>query len=242
MKIILFSTLSILSYGGALLVTQRKYKLFLKGGELRLAVICNRPRYNSLFFFAFTGATPFPLLFGLMFDQVCLVWQETCDDEQGSCWIYDNRVLGKRLMYMIITVKTISTFGFFISFLVYKPPKDDLDSDMSESIDISSKGQLEADARTVDTMLDPESNVKWTASYDIDNNHEMANRDHDPLGDSSHITAQANEPIIMDASDTERTPISNGNVPMDCSYSDTTPLTNEHLTIHSTHSDNESSL
>ena len=81
----------------------------------------------------FPGAVPFPLLFGLMFDQVCLVWQQTCNDEQGSCWIYDNQSLGKRLMYMIIAVKILSTSSFLGAFLVYKPPinndKGDSNSD-----------------------------------------------------------------------------------------------------------------
>lgn len=38
------------------------------------------------------GSIPGPIVFGVIFDATCKLWQESeCSGEQGSCWIHDSK-------------------------------------------------------------------------------------------------------------------------------------------------------
>jgi hypothetical protein len=142
----------------------------------------------KLIFIFFPGAVPFPLLFGLMFDQVCLVWQEICGDEKGSCWIYDNQSFATRLMYTVIAVKTLSTLSFITAFLVYKPPKSadtsltDTETD-SEVISVKTVTNCEM----TETLLEVEQADSQLKLCDISKiqMHNLSHCDSKPLLDNT---------------------------------------------------------
>ena len=71
------------------------------------------------------GTVPGPILFGFVFDKACLLWQEKCD-ERGSCWIYDNVQLSINLAILGMVVKFMSGIFYFMAYLVYKPPAEEL--------------------------------------------------------------------------------------------------------------------
>lgn len=49
------------------------------------------------------GAIPGPIVFGLIFDATCKLWQEAeCSGEQGSCWIHDSAEVS---LYVFIACK-----------------------------------------------------------------------------------------------------------------------------------------
>ena len=70
----------------------------------------------------YTGATPWPLLFGAVLDNACLVWQENCG-EKGSCWIYDNVKMGQGIFIIVLVCKFIAFVALAIATRLYKPPK-----------------------------------------------------------------------------------------------------------------------
>lgn len=67
------------------------------------------------------GSIPGPLIFGVIIDNVCVVWQDKCT-EQGSCWIYDSGLLGQRLYILAVCVKAVTICLLFIALRLYKPP------------------------------------------------------------------------------------------------------------------------
>ena len=72
-------------------------------------------------FVRFLGSVPGPILFGWVFDKVCTVWQEKCE-EQGSCWVYDREKMAHRIMTLGLVIKAISTILFSLALFFYKPP------------------------------------------------------------------------------------------------------------------------
>ena len=70
------------------------------------------------------GNVPGPIVFGVIFDTACLVWQYRCD-ERGSCWIYDSLFVAEGIFWACIVVKSISSLGFLLALLVYRPPPDE---------------------------------------------------------------------------------------------------------------------
>ena len=71
--------------------------------------------------FVSLGTVPGPVLFGVIFDNVCTVWQRTCS-EDGACWIYDNQRLGIAILLIVICLKLISAFFFGMGALCYRAP------------------------------------------------------------------------------------------------------------------------
>lgn len=65
---------------------------------------------------------PGAIIIGAIFDSSCLVYQESCDVELGSCWIYDTQFIAQGLCVVGIVIKAISALCFGSALLLYKPP------------------------------------------------------------------------------------------------------------------------
>ena len=72
--------------------------------------------------FVFLGQFPGPIIFGLIFDQACLVWQEKCDDV-GACWVYGSAHLSWGFFYITIVVKCISCLSYVAALCLYRAPQ-----------------------------------------------------------------------------------------------------------------------
>ena len=48
---------------------------------------------------------------------------------QGSCWIYDTQFLAEGIFWACIVVKGISSLGFLLALILYKPPPGGEDGD-----------------------------------------------------------------------------------------------------------------
>ena len=47
------------------------------------------------------GSIPGPILFGVIIDLTCVLWQiRECDKTQGSCWIYESTDMAKNAIAM----------------------------------------------------------------------------------------------------------------------------------------------
>ena len=54
-------------------------------------------------------------------DSACNVWQQLCNDESGSCWIYKKTDMGIRLFVWWVIVKLLSMAFYFAAQYFYKP-------------------------------------------------------------------------------------------------------------------------
>ena len=97
------------------------------------------------------GTIPGPLLFGSILDNVCLVWQEKCD-EDGSCWIYDSRRVGQYFYILTVAVKATTISLLIIAYKLYKPPPEPSESGITPV------------ACSEDLPTSPAANVETTSS------------------------------------------------------------------------------
>ena len=37
----------------------------------------------------FIGNVPCPIIYGAVVDSACVLWQESCDGQEGACQLYD---------------------------------------------------------------------------------------------------------------------------------------------------------
>ncbi|KAL5014579.1 hypothetical protein ScPMuIL_008849 [Solemya velum] len=87
--------------------SQRTYALGIKWAIVRLL-----------------GTIPGPILFGAVFDNVCIVWGENCGGT-ASCWIYDNFGLSLSIFLMTVVAKLFSAVMFILALKFYVPPLSD---------------------------------------------------------------------------------------------------------------------
>lgn len=66
------------------------------------------------------GSIPGPILFGKMIDLTCLLWQKKCDDNDGSCFFYNNQNMSYNLMGIALAGKFLSILFFTLSLVFYK--------------------------------------------------------------------------------------------------------------------------
>ena len=97
------------------------------------------------------GTIPGPLLFGSILDNVCLVWQEKCD-EDGSCWIYDSKRMGQYFYILTVAVKATTISLLIIAYKLYKPPPEPSESGITPV------------ACSEDLPTSPAANVETTSS------------------------------------------------------------------------------
>lgn len=81
----------------------------------------------------FTGTIPAPILFGWLIDQSCMLWQDSCDDQHGSCLFYNNEIMSRNILSIVCLVKFLSCVFFFISWYSYQPPESSSPSQIRDS-------------------------------------------------------------------------------------------------------------
>ncbi|XP_077548386.1 solute carrier organic anion transporter family member 4A1-like [Haemaphysalis longicornis] len=64
-----------------------------------------------------------PIAIGSIIDRSCLTWQTLCGGLPGACLIYENASMSYNLFGLLILLKTLSVFFFFLAWTSYVPPK-----------------------------------------------------------------------------------------------------------------------
>lgn len=70
----------------------------------------------------FEGTIPAPILFGWLIDKSCMLWQDSCKDQRGSCLFYNNEIMSRNILSIVCLVKFLSCTFFFIAWYSYHPP------------------------------------------------------------------------------------------------------------------------
>lgn len=68
------------------------------------------------------GTIPAPMIFGMLIDDSCILWQKSCDGA-GACLVYDNFTLSRYMLLLALAAKLCSTIFFFGAWWCYIPPK-----------------------------------------------------------------------------------------------------------------------
>jgi hypothetical protein len=85
----------------------------------------------------FSGSVPGPLVFGVVFDSACLVWQEGCG-AVGTCWVTDNDALAYRFLALFGCLQVVSLTLFCCSYVANERATSrhgDLDITKSDDVD-----------------------------------------------------------------------------------------------------------
>lgn len=68
------------------------------------------------------GGIPGPIVFGAVVDLSCTLWQSTCEEEQGSCYFYNNMNMSYYIMGLGLACKFLTITFFSLALWLYKPP------------------------------------------------------------------------------------------------------------------------
>ncbi|XP_039271821.2 solute carrier organic anion transporter family member 4C1-like [Styela clava] len=69
------------------------------------------------------GSIPGPVVFGVIFDITCLLWQQlSCGLGTGSCWLHNSDEVALYLTIASMVCKAISVCFFSLALYLYKPP------------------------------------------------------------------------------------------------------------------------
>ncbi|XP_072137429.1 solute carrier organic anion transporter family member 4C1-like [Mobula birostris] len=69
------------------------------------------------------GAIPGPIIFGIVIDYSCVLWNQDECNNQGACWIYDNPKMSYLIMAIGAPCKLFSIIAITAAYFLYKPPR-----------------------------------------------------------------------------------------------------------------------
>ena len=76
-----------------------------------------------------SGTIPGPILIGVMIDASCSLWDDGCA-VRGSCWVYDNLDMSKRIFIVLVVLKIISLGFNILAYFVYKSPPEKVSTEL----------------------------------------------------------------------------------------------------------------
>lgn len=88
------------------------------------------------------GMIPAPMVFGSLMDLSCIFWEDNCGI-RGSCRSYDNKLMSRYFLIVVLVGKCVSVFAFSMAMCIYKPPPEIEDAHRKVSVSVISQ-QLEA--------------------------------------------------------------------------------------------------
>lgn len=92
------------------------------------------------------GSIPGPILFGKMIDLTCLLWQKKCDDNDGSCFFYNNQNMSYNLMGIALAGKFLSILFFTLSLIFYKASPKEEEEEEGAPADTDKETKLNGDS------------------------------------------------------------------------------------------------
>ncbi|XP_041465437.1 solute carrier organic anion transporter family member 4A1-like isoform X2 [Lytechinus variegatus] len=78
------------------------------------------------------GNVPAPVVFGLLIDRSCLLWETACNGSR-SCWLYDNKQFANSFFLLTVIFKSSSLIFCIAALLSYKPVSAGVPTDSSPS-------------------------------------------------------------------------------------------------------------
>ncbi|OCT98558.1 solute carrier organic anion transporter family member 4C1-like [Xenopus laevis] len=73
-------------------------------------------------FIRLLGSIPGPILFGVVIDSTCILWNINECGAEGACWTYNNSQMSFSLIAISAASKVLTIAFLFVAFCIYKPP------------------------------------------------------------------------------------------------------------------------
>ncbi|MEE6458874.1 hypothetical protein FKM82_000452 [Ascaphus truei] len=89
-------------------------------------------------FIRLLGSIPGPILFGVIIDSTCILWNVNECGIKGACWTYNNSKTAYSLAAISAVCKILTIVFLFIAICIYKPPQRKAESLQDNSTIISS--------------------------------------------------------------------------------------------------------
>ena len=75
--------------------------------------------------FLFVGTIPGPIIYGLTLDTSCLLWQEDCKGDRGSCFLYDAKTISWKIFILCFGTQFLALVFFLMALWSYRSPEDE---------------------------------------------------------------------------------------------------------------------
>ncbi|XP_038661113.1 solute carrier organic anion transporter family member 4C1-like [Scyliorhinus canicula] len=103
---------------------------FMTGTPITVAVLRCVPDNQRSFslgiqwlFVRILGTIPGPILFGIVIDISCVLWNEDDCGRKGACWTYDNRKMANLITAIGTSSKVVSIIAIVSAYFLYRPPQ-----------------------------------------------------------------------------------------------------------------------
>ncbi|KAM9330944.1 solute carrier organic anion transporter family member 4C1 [Gastrophryne carolinensis] len=83
------------------------------------------------------GSIPGPIVFGVVIDGSCILWNLNECGLKGACWVYNNPSISLKLIGISAASKVLTIIFLFIAHFIYKPPSSNEESSQSNGRIIS---------------------------------------------------------------------------------------------------------
>ncbi|KAM4808250.1 solute carrier organic anion transporter family member 4C1 [Rhinophrynus dorsalis] len=90
-------------------------------------------------FIRLLGSIPGPIVFGVLIDGTCILWNMSECGEKGACWTYNNSRMSFTLIAISAASKIITIAFLFVAYCIYKPPPSKTESVQGTSNIISTE-------------------------------------------------------------------------------------------------------
>ncbi|XP_016049017.2 solute carrier organic anion transporter family member 4C1 [Erinaceus europaeus] len=102
---------------------------FMSGTPITVSILrCVNQRQRSLalgmqfMLLRVLGTIPGPIIFGVMIDSSCVLWDVNECGVKGACWVYDNIKMAHMLVAISVVCKIITISFIGLAIFLYKPP------------------------------------------------------------------------------------------------------------------------
>ncbi|XP_077145857.1 solute carrier organic anion transporter family member 4C1 [Ranitomeya variabilis] len=90
-------------------------------------------------FIRLLGSIPGPIVFGVVIDSSCILWNLNECGTQGACWTYNNSSISYKLIGISAASKALTIIFLIVAYFIYKPPASKPDPSQDNGKVISSE-------------------------------------------------------------------------------------------------------
>ena len=146
-----------------------------------------------IYLWSHTGTIPGPIVYGAALDHSCILWQQDCEGNQGSCSLYSGKSIAWRFFLLAGGFTLLTTTFFVLALLVYKSPDAEEERVMNDDKETKYKSTDEGGRPSlfsVSSRTEIVANESLPAGYDYipeniisDSTHAQDNSGYDDDGD-----------------------------------------------------------
>ena len=114
----------------------------------------------NIVFFKSTGHIPGVVLFGVVLDKTCILWEQTCEGT-GNCLYFDNQWMAYYIFTLCTSLKIGSAIGAFVASRYQKIVDTQIDG-RNHKQNVQSEDQTDDDHEKPDIYHVKQTEKTWT--------------------------------------------------------------------------------